>query len=280
MSRSRWRSRAALAAIVVLSVLSATASTRVSSDPSACTACSLVSPEFRGRLIILPGIRNTKFHLSDFARASNRLLPGFSVEVLRWGVPLLGLYNLSAVERNERTAEEIAADIASWRRTHRDEKLYLIGYSGGGGVAALVLRALPDDVSVDRLILVAPAISRSRAIETTLLRHVDEFVVNYASDRDLQVGLGTRIFGTIDRKREASAGHDGFEKSDPRIVEWRWQPRDRRLGHNGNHLGYLGRRWQMAHLLPALDPGNDAEALRARWLAARSGDTLDELNDR
>ena len=231
-------------------------------------------------MIVLPGIRNTKFHLSDLVRASGRLLPGFSVEIQRWGVPLLGLYNLSAVERNESTAQEIASDIASWRRTHRNEKIYLIGYSGGGGMAAMVLRALPYDVSVDRLILVAPAISRSFAIETTMLQHVEEFVVNYASERDLQVGLGTRIFGTIDRKREVSAGHEGFETVNPRIVEWRWQPRDRRLGHNGNHLGYLGRRWQTAHLLPALDPRNDAEALRARWFAARSSDGQSELDER
>ena len=131
------------------------------------------SGEFRGRLIVLPGIRNTKFHLSDLVRASGRLLPGFSVEIQRWGVPLLGLYNLSAVERNESTAQGIASDIASWRRTHRNEKIYLIGYSGGGGMAAMVLRALPYDVSVDRLILVAPAISRSFAIETTMLQHVE-----------------------------------------------------------------------------------------------------------
>ena len=63
------------------------------------------------------------------------------------------------IEHNEATAVAIAAEIADWRRAHPDAPFYLVGYSGGGGMATLVTAALPDDISIDRLVLVAPAIS-------------------------------------------------------------------------------------------------------------------------
>jgi len=222
-----------------------------------------------GRMIILPGIGNTSFHLAGFVRDAQVLLPNFEIEVRPWGVPLLGLHNLRAYERNRNTADEIARDIASWRRAHSTSKLYLVGYSGGGGVATLVTSALSDDVAVDRLILVAPAVSPTFPIVDAVLPHVNELVVNYASQKDLQVGAGTRLFGTIDRASTQSAGATGFAIDHARLVEWRWSGIDQGLGHAGNHVAYLGRRWQRANLLPALDPRNDADAIRAHWGAVR-----------
>jgi hypothetical protein len=94
---------------------------------------------------------------------------------------------------------------------------------------------------------------------------VREFVVNYSSERDLQVGWGTDTFGTIDRKHTVSAGAVGFDTADERLLEYRWSAADEPFGHLGNHVAYLGRRWQAAKLLPALDPSVDSGALRARW---------------
>jgi hypothetical protein len=114
-------------------------------------------------------------------------------------------------------------------------------------------------------VLVAPAISPDYPLGVEVLPHVREYVVNYASERDLQVGWGTRTFGTIDRKNTASAGAIGFAYADERLLEHRWSSVDLGLSHAGNHLAYLNRRWQAAKLLPALDPSVDAAALRARW---------------
>jgi hypothetical protein len=135
-------------------------------------------------------------------------------------------------------------------------------------MATLVTAALPDGVSVDRLVLVAPAISPDYPLVTRVLPHVREHVVNYASELDLQVGWGTRTFGTIDRKNTASAGAVGFATADDRVLEYRWSKADEPFGHAGNHLAYLNPRWQAAKLLPALDPRTGAEALRARWAEA------------
>ncbi|HEX6994720.1 MAG TPA: hypothetical protein VF339_11315 [Gammaproteobacteria bacterium] len=220
-----------------------------------------------GRILVLPGVYNTRFQLAGFVERAEARLPGFDVEVRPWGTPLLPLRNLRAHERNVATAAALAAEIAEWRGAHPAEPFYLVGYSGGGGMAVLVAAALPDGVEIDRLILVAPAISPDYPLERDVLPHVRELVVNYASERDLQVGWGTRRFGTIDRKHVDSAGAVGFTTNDPKVVQWHWSPADRELGHRGNHVAYLGRRWQAAALLPALDPDATAETLAAAWAA-------------
>jgi pimeloyl-ACP methyl ester carboxylesterase len=221
-----------------------------------------------GRLLILPGVGNTRFQLAGFVEAASRQLPGFDVEVRTWGIPFLTLHNLRAHERNVATAGEIAAEIAAWRRLHPTEKFYLVGYSGGGGMVTLIASALPDDVAIDRLILIAPAISPDYPLAERVLPHVRELVVNFASDRDLQVGWGTQQFGTIDRKNTPSAGAVGFSAPHERLLEYFWSEDDQAFGHQGNHWSYLVRSWQDAKLLPALDPSLTAEQLRAHWAAA------------
>jgi pimeloyl-ACP methyl ester carboxylesterase len=218
-----------------------------------------------GRMLILPGVGNTQFHLAGFVASVEQQLPSFDVEVRTWGVPFATIHNLRAHERNVATAASIAAEIADWRRAHPTEPFYLVGYSGGGGMATLVTAALPPAVVIDRLILVAPAIAPDYPLASEVLPHVREFVVNYSSERDLQVGWGTRTFGTIDRKHTASAGAVGFATVDARLLQHRWSMADAPFGHLGNHMAYLNPRWQAAKLLPALDPSLGSAALAGRW---------------
>lgn len=218
-----------------------------------------------GRILVLPGVYNTRFQLSGFVERAEARLPGFDVEVRRWGTPLLPLANLRAHERNVATAAALAAEIAEWRAAHPADPFYLVGYSGGGGMATLITAALPSGVKIDRLILVAPAISPDFPIVESVLPHVSEFAANFASDRDLQVGWGTTRFGTIDRKQTASAGAVGFDESNERLLEYQWRPAEVAYGHYGNHLSYLNRRWQDAKLLPVIDPAITADDVRALW---------------
>lgn len=250
----------------------AVADTSVPLEPCAIAAPAAAPAAARGRLLVLPGVGNTSFVLSGFKQRAERLLPGFDVEVRTWGTPLLPLANLRSHERNLETARRIAADITAWRAQHPGELLYLVGYSGGGGIASLVVSELPVGVTIDRLVLVAPAIAPDFAVESRLAPHVEEFIVNYSSPRDLQVGLGTRVFGTIDRVETASAGAVGFTAEHAALLEWRWTPAEQRLGHPGNHLAYLTPPWQHARLLPALDPRLSAAHVEARWRTpCRSG---------
>lgn len=259
--RYRWAARA-LGLVALLWVTFAARSSHIVEVPFPPDASA-------GRLIVLPGIHNTVFHLNGFLQMARRGLPNFAIDPQRWGTPFLGILNLRAAERNRAVAQRIAADIVQWRRSHPGEQLYLMGYSGGGGIAALVLEELPDGVLVDRLVLVAPAISQDFEIEQYAAQHVVEFVINYASTKDWQVGIGTRSFGTIDRKYEYAAGYDGFAADFDGLAQWQWREVDRSFGHRGNHIAYLGRRWQHAFLLPAIDPAMTRSALESLWSERR-----------
>src|SRR5688500_15738346 len=52
----------------------------------------------QGRLLILPGVGNTRFHLAGFVAAAKTQLPRFDVEVRPWGVPFMTIHNLRAHE--------------------------------------------------------------------------------------------------------------------------------------------------------------------------------------
>jgi hypothetical protein len=190
----------ALAMLLLGGVTSAavTPAGRWSCGPALATAPSPVE----GRVLIMPGVGNTRFHLAGFVAATQLQLPRFDVEVRTWGEPFMTIHNLRAHEY---------------------------------------------------------------PIASAVLPHVREFVVNYASTRDLQVGWGTRTFGTIDRKNTASAGAIGFAAEDDRLLQYHWSSADVRFGHAGNHLAYLNGRWQAEKLLPALDPARGPEALKRQW---------------
>ena len=231
-----------------------------------------------GKVLILLGAVNTPHHLSGFAEMVRERHPSLDVELRSWGVPLRSVHNLTAYDRNRETARKLAGELADYRREHHDAIIDVVGYSGGGGVAVFVVEALPPDVRIDRLLLVAPAISRAYPLEQQVLPRVREFIVNYASDKDIQVGWGTATFGTIDRVFEACAGHAGFELEHPRLVQVRWNETMRREGHHGNHHSYRSPPWQRKYLLPALDPAVTIEDLLSLTPTAPAGATTRGVN--
>ena len=128
--------------------------------PPAYWRCDVAPPavadHLRGKLLILPGVGNTRFHLAGFVSRATQQLPGFEVEVRTWGTAFLTLHNLRAYERNIATAEQIAADIASWRRAHPDKPFGHRGnhlaYLNPRWQAAKLLPALHPDVGAQDLV--------------------------------------------------------------------------------------------------------------------------------
>jgi pimeloyl-ACP methyl ester carboxylesterase len=242
---------------------------RPSCDPPARAASGA-----HGRVVVLPGIANVEFEFGGFLKKLRAQLPDFDVEMRRWGPRLRPLHNLRAEASNRAAARTLAADLAEWRAAHPDQLLYLVGYSGGGAIATLAAANLPNGVRVDRLILIAAAISPDFPFAERVLPHVRGFAASYSSERDWQVDWGTRAFGTIDGEKTASAGSSGFDIDDDRLLEYRWSRADLQYGHHGHHLSYLRPRWQQAKLMPALDPTLTPGEVEQEWQhACRDGTT-------
>ncbi len=220
------------------------------------------------RVLMFPGVANVRFHLTRCVERLEHTYPGTDVDVRLWGWPLLGIPNLMAYQRNRAVATDFAEELAAFSHDHPDARIDIVGYSGGGGMAVFVVEALPEGVQIDRLILIAAALSPDYPISQKVLPHVREGVICFASTRDLQVGWGTRHFGTMDRQRTVSAGYRGLDCAAARVLNVHWDALARGTGHRGNHLGYLSSGWQSHYLIPALDPAIDLPALRERFGSA------------
>src|SRR6478672_310840 len=173
-------------------------------------------------LLHLPGISG--------ARGYDRMMTGGlrdagytgPIETYDWTEKDPGLRALMAYERNQVEAQKIADQIAE--RFHADPTLKIIitSHSGGTGLAIWALEKLPEDVKVERVMLLSSALSPQYDLSKAL-SHVRDKCYSFFSENDVLVlSAGTKLFGTIDGKKCESAGECGFilpENADLRQYE-------------------------------------------------------------
>ena len=203
----------------------------------------------RGCVVVLPGVEGDTWHLGGVRSGLRDAGLEQGIEMIPWDtLPFQPLQNLMDLPANLKRADKIAARLTELYHERPDRPLTLVGFSGGGGLAILAVEALPKDVMLDRLILVAAAISNEYQLRK-VHPHCQDKIINLYSNRDNVVGVGTRLFGTIDRKKTLSAGHTGFLDGEGRLrkheklVQIAWDPSWVEYGHLGGHVGYLLRPW-------------------------------------
>ncbi len=188
-------------------------------------------------------------------------------EIHDWKRPLGAVANLVCYEGNRAAAKHVAARIAEYHSEYPNSPIDLVGYSGGGGMAVMVAEALNDDVRLRNVVLCQPALSPDYDLGPTLSKVAGK-VVCFCSPFDaFTLGLGTIVFGTMDRRHVASAGKDGFtitpaiaEAQSKGMFEQRsWQPEMILTGHGGAHLGILSAGWNGKYVAPYLRPGKTAD---------------------
>lgn len=226
----------------------------------------------KGLVVVLGGVGGLDlcgFSLKLAAKAAR--LPQV-VEPMVWGHGFGRWYaDLSDVAHLRRQAERVAARIRGFRSEHPGRPVFLVGKSGGSGVAARALEQLEPD-SVDRAVLLEPALS-PRYDLSRALRAVRLEMVVFTSPLDLVIlGVGTRLFGTIDRVRTAGAGLTGFAtpghgepdaeraRQYAKLRQVRWSPRLIGLGHLGGHFGTDQPWFLRSHVLPLLHAEPSADA--------------------
>ena len=215
----------------------------------------------RGYVILLPGIEGHGWQFDGLIRGLRDAGIDRMIEVVPWGGGAVqSLDNLTNLPRNLERARRIAAKIEAYQKAHPDRPITVVGYSGGGGLALLVVDALADGVTMDRVVLCAAAISPEYDLSKAL-KVCCRGVVNFYSPHDwLIVGMGTKSFGTIDRQKVESAGFVGFrdEHGDRRradgLIQIQYDPDWFWLGHSGGHAGSLSRAWAREVLAAYIDP--------------------------
>ncbi len=195
----------------------------------------------------------------------------------RWqfGLPGEIWTDLMWLRRNQLKGRQLARRILAFHRGHPQAAIHLFACSGGVGIALFALeaiyrcrkrghtepaghRSLPI---IDTLVLACPAVSPDYNLAPAL--GVVRRCYALVSHRDsIILGLGTRIFGTTDRRFTKSAGMVGFRvprgltdqdaTSYDRLREIRWSPEFKTDGHGGGHSGSISLLFLKNHLIPLL----------------------------
>lgn len=257
-------SRALLSVLFPLLLLSAGCAPK-QQTPTAAPA----TPPLPAYVLHLPGVGG----LMGIDRSMTRGLEegGFDdaeVEIYDWTNGDRGFGALVAYERNQDEAQFVADKIEARYRADPRARIYLIGHSGGAGVAVWALERLPEDVQVESLLMLAPALSPQYDLSPAL-RHVRTRAHAFTSTGDgIVLGAGTRMFGTIDRVKIDAAGRIGFATPDApadpeqydKLVAWPYDPDWMRYGNVGDHIGAMTRSFAREVLAPLLINGTVAKA--------------------
>lgn len=163
--------------------------------------------------------------------------------------------------RNRVVAARFARLMLRYRRRFPDARMHLLGCSGGAGIAVFALESLRGRVPVDTLLLVGPGLSPTYYLAPALQSVQRCYALISAKDTFI-LGMGTRVFGTTDRRYVAAAGCTGFRvplgldaagrAAYDRLAEIHWTPEFTQWDHYGGHTGWTAVPFLRAHLMPLL----------------------------
>ncbi len=181
------------------------------------------------------------------------------IEVYDWTGSAPGLSALLGAKRNHQEAQKIADRITKQFHDQPDGQILIVSHSAGTGLCVWALEDLPDDVKVDTVVLLSPALSPDYDLSKAL-SHVRGKAYAFTSPNDILVlAAGTHLFGTIDGKKVPAAGHDGFTRPDgadpkqyDKLVAEPYDPAWMKFGNIGDHVGFMMPAFDAAVLSPLL----------------------------
>ncbi|MBL8879224.1 MAG: alpha/beta fold hydrolase [Phycisphaerales bacterium] len=226
-----------------------------------------------GVVYILPGIEGPSPLNTSLAVGLDNAKIRPAIEIYDWttGIPGNFLWNLSDLDRNRREASRLARRILAYRDRHPGGQVSIIGHSGGGGIALLTLEALPPEPIVDNVVLLAPAVSPRYDLRKAMRRAKNGMYHLYSPFDVGLLGIGTTVFGTVDRDHGPSAGAVGFSKP-PRLSEEEWTAIAEQLhqikwsadlvsyGAAGDHAGWSTVWFAEKYLAPLVETGRPPAA--------------------
>lgn len=193
-------------------------------------------------------------------RLEDRPLP---TVLYRWQFGLTGEIwtDLMWLQRNRLMGVKLARTLLAFRRANPGAKIHVLAVSGGAGIVLFACERLRRRPVIETLVLACPAMSPGYNLGPALQTVKRCYALISRRDRGI-LGVGTRVFGTIDRRFTPAAGLTGFHipvdaSGEDRLMYERlreiyWSPELKRVGHHGGHTAWVGDRFLRAHLLPIL----------------------------
>jgi pimeloyl-ACP methyl ester carboxylesterase len=213
-------------------------------------------------LLHLPGIGGRRWTDDQMALGFRDAGYAGELQIYDWTGEATGLGALVGYKRNQAEAQKVADYIVERVRSQPGVHFILTGHSGGTGIAVWALEKLPPDVKIDKMILLASALSPDYDMSKALA-HVRGNCYSFCSENDVLVlGAGTKMFGTIDGKKTEAAGQFGFvfpaggdAAEYAKLVQKPYDKAWLQLYHNlGDHLGCMNRSFVEKVVAPLLAP--------------------------
>lgn len=167
-----------------------------------------------GLVIILPGIEGESPANHDIRRGLDMAGVNRGLPIYNWGfpVPVAGMIvNQVDFLGNRMKSLDIAKMVVSYQDAHPGKPVYLVGHSGGGGMAVFAAESLPEGRQVEGLVLLSASVSAGYDL-TKALEHTRHGLVNFYNRNDTGLlGVGTTVMGNVDGVHGPSAGLIGFD---------------------------------------------------------------------
>jgi hypothetical protein len=165
-----------------------------------------------------------------------------------------------AREQGRRLAERIC----QLKNACPERPVYVLSHSAGCAVTLAATEYLPPEC-IDRIVLLAPAVSVKHDLRPALAASIQGVDVFYSHRDWAALGLGITLLGTADRLWSPAAGRFGFrpDKIHP-VDEWLfaklrqhpWEPGLSKIGNGGGHYGAYQPAFLHAYVLPLLLQGS------------------------
>jgi hypothetical protein len=154
--------------------------------------------------------------------------------------------------------QKLAQEILAYRRCHPSNRICVVGYSSGAGVALTAAEMLPPN-TMDCMVLLSPSVAARRDLRAPL-RACREGIDSFHSEWDV-ISLVLTAMGMADGFGLPVAGRYGFTP----VIE---SPQDQELyqrlrqhcwggpaawgGHNGSHFGFVNCDFLRVQVVPLL----------------------------
>jgi pimeloyl-ACP methyl ester carboxylesterase len=221
----------------------------------------LLSPErlHRGYVIVLPGIEGRSWLNRRIVRGLVSADVPYAIEIHDWTAGWLRLFrNLRSNKLHAAAAEQLLQKILEYQGHWPQRPVYLIGHSGGCGMAFETLGILPAGTSIMGTVLLGAAVSR-RYDYRPALAHVQRAIWNFFSPGDVFcLGLFLLCAGTMDGRNSCGAGLLGFRHREltmeetAKFQEMPFQSRYLLDGHFAGHFGFTAPRFIRNHVAPLI----------------------------
>lgn len=191
----------------------------------------------------------------------------YAVEIVSWGHGFgRWLADLTSARNRDEKAGLLARSVQRYKAERPMDLVYLVAKSGGAGVVVKALELIGEK-QVERAVLLAPVLSPDYDLSCALRAVRHEMVVFWSPLDVFMLGMGTKVFGTVDRVRTAAAGLVGFrvpaaeEKTREnnggeydKLRQIRWRPQMATALYLGGHFGTDSPLFLRKYVAPLLRP--------------------------